>query len=72
MGVAAGQPGPQRCLMVELKVVPVLLRQETWLLLPPSQQTSLVSSCGTPSSSSSLVQSEKGGLALKKESKSQR
>ena len=72
MGLAAGQPGPQRCLMVELKVAPVLHTQETWLLLPPSQQTSLVPSCGIPSSSCLLVQNEEWGLILKKESKSQR
>lgn len=71
MGVAAGQPGPQMCLM-ELKVAPVLHRQVTWLLIPLSQQTSLVPSCGIPSSSSSLAQSKEWGLALKKESKSLR
>lgn len=51
VGIAAGQPGPCSCLMVELKVAPMRHREEIGLLLPPSQEISLVPSCGTPSSS---------------------
>lgn len=42
----------------------------TVLLLPPSQEISLVASCGTPSSSS-LTQNEEEGLALKEGSKAE-
>lgn len=59
MGAAAGQPDPWSCLM-----------EETVQLLPPSQEISLVASCGTPSSPS-LTQSEEERLALKEGDKAQ-
>lgn len=62
-GSTTGQPGPRSCLMAELKVAPMLPGQDTGLLLHPSQEISLVPSCGTPSSSL-LTQGREEGLCL--------